>query len=91
MIERAENMPQPKPSGGRWPRFESGHSEGVASDAATPAATQWHGAELDEADWQWAEEQAALLGLTTEPFPECEHYEFPPGENSQDFWVMWMA
>ncbi len=48
-------------------------------------------AEPDESDWQWADEQAERLGLTTEPFPECEHYEFPPGETSQDFWVMWMA
>jgi len=91
MTERAKNIAGEEPSGGRGRWFESTHSEGVASDAATPAATQWHGAELDEADWQWADEQAALLGLTTEPFPECEHYEFPPGENSQDFLVMWMA
>ncbi len=49
-------------------------------------------AELDESDWQWADQQAQLLGLIDpEPFPECEHYEFPPGEKSKDFWVMWMA
>src|SRR6266545_4371194 len=40
MIERAENMPQPKPSGGSAPRFESGHSDRAATSAATLAATQ---------------------------------------------------
>ncbi len=112
MTERAENTAQPEPSGGSGPRFESGHSDRVATAAATPAATDlakesWDfivdammevdglvgtgSSKLDESDWQWADEQAALLGLTTEPFPECEHYEFPPGENSQEFWVMWTA
>ena len=89
MTEHHENTAQPEPSGGSGPRFESGHSDRVGDSAATLAATL--GAELDESDWQWADEQAALLGLTTEPFPECEHYEFPPGEKSQEFWVMWMA
>ncbi len=80
MTERAENRAGERPSGGRGPRFESGHSEGVAGDAATLAATPpptpWAPRPAVLADHAGA--SGVTAGRDRQPFPECEHYEFPP-------------
>ncbi len=82
MHERHENMGREQPSGGRAPLgFEP-----TSTVAATFAATQARrgvaqpGRAPDSGSGGWGFD--SLRPDHAAPFPECEHYEFPPGETS---------